>query len=184
MKTGEIKMESRNLVITESRFDDCDQFTKWETDPGVIRYFNVDEDRDYEEIVRDFVLNDADPTKMQFTIISKVDNKIIGRVQITNLNTEEDSLEIYRIYIGDEENRRKGYGRETIVAVLEYAFINLHLERVSVNHFIEDDVASSFCKALGFKPEGVARSAFKKNGKYHDMQILSLLRSEFFENRR
>ena len=137
-----------------------------------------------EDIVRDFVLTDADPTKMQFTIITKEDSKPIGRVQITNLNREEDSLEIYRIYIGDESNRRKGYGRETIVAVLEYAFINMHLERVSVNHFIEDDITAAFCKSLGFKTEGIARSAYKKNGKYHDMQMMSLLRSEFFENRR
>ncbi len=177
-------MESRNLVILESKFDDCEYFRKWETSPDVIEYFNVDEDRDYEDIIRDFVLTDADPTRMQFTIITKEDGKPIGRVQITDLNTVEDSLDIYRIYIGDKENRRKGYGRETIVAVLEYAFINLHLERVSVNHFVEDDVTNAFCKALGFKPEGIARSAFKKNGKYHDMQMLSLLRSEFFENRR
>ncbi len=177
-------MESRNLVILESKFSDCEHFKVWESSADVIEFLNLDADRDYEDIVRDFILDGTDPHKMQFTIVTKMDNRPVGRVVITHFNEKEDSLELNRIYIGDSENRRKGYGTEAVFAVLEYAFINLHLERVSVNHFVEDDRSAAFLKNIGFKSEGVSRSAFKKNGKYHDRQNLSMLRSEFFENRR
>ena len=34
-------MESRNLIIRESVFEDCRYFAEWEADPEVIRYFNI-----------------------------------------------------------------------------------------------------------------------------------------------
>ena len=42
-------MESRNLLIRPTVFDDCAYFEKWERDPDVIQYFNISEGQTYEE---------------------------------------------------------------------------------------------------------------------------------------
>lgn len=176
-------MESRNLIIRPTVFDDCTDFLKWETDNDVIQYFNISEGQTYEDIVTRFVRNEDDPTKMQYTIILKTENKPIGRIVISKLNREEDSLDIYRIYIADTEKRNKGYGREALYALLEYCFINLHMERVSCYHFKGNNIAAHLFGSMGFQNEGVARSGSKKDGKYYDLQFMSILRSEFFEKR-
>ena len=123
-------MESRNLIIRESVFEDCRYFAEWEADPEVTRYFNISDHQGYGEVVRKFILDDEDSMVMQFTIVTKADNTLLGRILVTDINREEDSLDLTRIYIADKANRGRGYGTEALSAFLEYAFINLHMEKL------------------------------------------------------
>jgi RimJ/RimL family protein N-acetyltransferase len=109
------------------------------------------------------------------------EDRIIGSIYVTQLNKVYDSLDITRIYIGPNEFRNKGYGEETLRLFLEYCFINLHTERVTLDHFSENLMASRLYNKLGFQYEGIARNATKKNGKYHDLNKMSILRSEYYE---
>ncbi|MGP1569936.1 MAG: GNAT family N-acetyltransferase [Eubacteriales bacterium] len=172
-------MESINLVIRPSVFSDCKQFAKWETKFAVTEFFSINCDRDYEEVVLEFVERNADKTKLQFTICDKQGN-LLGRVYISNISQVNDSLDITRIYIGDPQNRGKGYGKEAIKLLLDYCFINLHMERVSLDYFEGNKVASALYESMGFKHEGLARNACKKDGKYYDLHLMSILRSEYY----
>lgn len=176
-------MESRNLIIRESVFEDCRCFAEWETSPEVTVFFNISDMQTYGDIVKKFILSDEDSTAMQFTIITKTDNRPVGRLVISKINPEEDSLDITRIYIADPIDRGKGYGTEALSAFLEYAFINLHMERVTIDFIKDNDVADRLFRKQRFQKEGVARSGCKKNGRYYDLQLMSLLRAEFFEKR-
>ena len=44
-------MESKNLIIRETVFDDCKYFAEWEVLPEVTEFFTIDEGRDYEQVV-------------------------------------------------------------------------------------------------------------------------------------
>ena len=147
-------MESRNLIIRESVFEDCRYFAEWEADPEVTRYFNISDQQGYGEVVRKFILDDEDSTVMQFTIVTKADNTPVGRILVTDINREEDSLDLTRIYIADEANRGRGYGTEALSAFLEYAFINLHMERVTVDFIRDNDTADRLFRRQRFQKEG------------------------------
>jgi len=172
-------MESKNIIIRPSVFSDCKQFAKWETKFAVTEFFSINCDRDYEEVVIEFVERMADKTKLQFTICDKQEN-LLGRIYISNLSKEYDSLDITRIYIGDPNERGKGYGKEALKLMLDYCFINLHMERVSLDYFEGNKVASALYESMGFKHEGLARNACKKDGKYYDLNLMSILRSEYY----
>ncbi|MCQ2551071.1 MAG: GNAT family N-acetyltransferase [Clostridia bacterium] len=173
-------MESRNLIIRETTFDDCKYFANWEVNPDVTEFFTMDDDRNYEEIVTEFIKDSQDETKLCFTITLKPDMEPIGRVVISGINSHYDSLDITRIYIADPDNRNKGYGEEALRMVLEYAFIQLHMERVTLDHFTGNKPAANLYEKIGFKYEGVMRNAGKKNGKYVDLHLMSMLRSEYW----
>lgn len=172
-------MESKNLIIRPTIFSDCEWFVKWETEPSVTEFFSINSDRTYEDIVREFVAREFDQTRLQYTICSKEEIPI-GRIYISRIDVESDSLDITRIYIGDKENRSKGYGEEALRLILEYCFMNLHMERVTLDHFEGNNVAATLYGKLGFKHEGLARNACKKNGKYYDLHLLALLRAEYY----
>jgi RimJ/RimL family protein N-acetyltransferase len=177
-------MESKNLLIRPTQFQDCLLFSQWETQISVTEYFSIDEDRDYEQIVREYVIGEEDPSKLQFTILRKDyegEDQIIGRVLITRIDRNSDSLDITRIYIGPEELRNQGYGEEAMRLILEHCFIHLHTERVTLDHFTGNDPASRLYMKLGFVYEGIARNGAKKNGRFYDLNIMSLLRSEYYE---
>lgn len=172
-------MESRNLKIRPTIFSDCDLFAEWEIDPKVTQFFSMNSNRTYEDIVREFVSRELDKTKLQYTICSKEEIPI-GRIYISRLDDESDSLDITRIYIGEIDNRGKGYGEEALKLILDYGFVNLHMERITLDHFDGNKVAANLYSKIGFKYEGVARNACKKNGKYYDLHLMALLRSEYY----
>lgn len=174
-------MESKNLIIREAVFDDCKYFAEWEVLPEVTEFFTIDEGRDYEQVVTEFVRYNLDPTKLQFTITLKPEDKPIGKAYISRINRAEDSMDITRIYIADPELRGKGYGEEALRLILEYAFINLHMERVTIDHFEKNRIAAALYDKIGFKNEGLMRNAGKKNGKYINLQLKSMLRAEYYD---
>lgn len=174
-------MESRNLIVRETVFDDCQYFADWETRPEVTEFFTMNEERTYEDLVTEYVRYNMDPTKAQFTITLKPEDKPIGKIYLSRVNTTDDSLDITRIYIADTENRNKGYGEEALRLILEYAFINLHMERVTIDHFEKNKPAAYLYEKIGFQNEGLMRNAGKKNGKYVNLQLKSMLRAEYYE---
>lgn len=175
-------MESRNLIVRETVFDDCKYFAEWETRPEVTEFFTMNEERSYEDLVTEYVRYNMDPTKAQFTITLKPEDKPIGKIYLSRINTTDDSLDITRIYIADIDNRNKGYGEEALRLILEYAFINLHMERVTIDHFERNKPAAYLYEKIGFRNEGLMRNAGKKNGKYVNLQLKSMLRAEYYEN--
>ncbi|MCQ2547706.1 MAG: GNAT family N-acetyltransferase [Clostridia bacterium] len=174
-------MEAKNIIIRESVFDDCQYFDKWEQDPNVTPFFTMNEDRSYEDVVTEFIKDKNNKKKLLFTICLRNTNEAIGRVIVRNINTHYDSLEISRIYIGDVENRGKGYGEETLKAILDYAFITLHMERVNIRLIENSSHRDELYSRLGFQFEGVLRNAGKKDGRYINLKLMSILRSEYFK---
>lgn len=174
-------MDSKHLLIRKTSFDDCQSFFKWETSTHVTSFLCIDDDRSFEEIVREMIENESDPTMIQLTILLKETNSPIGRIIISKINTHYDSLDITKIYIGEIEEQRKGYGEEAMRLVLEYCFMNLHTERVTLDHFPGNAAAAALYMKLGFQYEGIARNACKKNGKYVDLNLMSMLRAEYYE---
>ncbi len=176
-------MEAERIILRDSNFDDCSKFAKWETDPFVNTFFTIDDGRDYEEIAREFIERSEDETKRQFTICLKDTGEAIGRIYISNIDHHYDSLDITRIYIAERENRGKGYGEEALRKTVKWAFEEMNVERVTLDHFTDNIKASSLYDKVGFVREGIMRHGGKKNGIYIDMCLRSMLREEYFSNK-
>ena len=65
-------------------------------------------------------------------------------------------------------------------AALKLAFEELHCERVTLDHFTANQIASQLYLKVGFQYEGVMRHGGKKDGQYVDLHLMSMLRSEYF----
>lgn len=173
-------METQNFLIRETEFGDYEYFAMWETDSDVTRYLTFDEDRTYEDVVTEALYNRFSREKMDFTIVDR-DRKVpVGRIYISRIDRHCDSLDITKFYIGDKNLWGKGIGREIMNELLEYCFTFLHMERVTLDYYTGNTRASGLYESLGFKKEGVARNATKKDGKYYDLHLMSLIRADFF----
>lgn len=175
-------MESNRLKIRASVFEDCVLFSKWEALPSVRSCFTMNDDWDYSKIVQQFVLRSQDKTHLQMTILLKETATPIGRIQISRIDPAYDSLDITRIYIANDEYRRRGLGEEAMHLILEYCFIQLHMERVTLDFIDGNFPAEALYLKLGFKKEGLARHGGKKNGMYLDFHMMSMLRNEYYSH--
>ncbi|MCI5698280.1 MAG: GNAT family N-acetyltransferase [Clostridiales bacterium] len=174
-------MDSKYIYIRESVFEDCTYFAQWEVKPSVTEFFTMDEGRTYEDAVVDFVHCKENPTEEMYTICLREGNLPIGKIYLTKINRRTDSLDITRIYIADEDNRDKGYGYDALKLMLDYAFINMHMERVTLDYMTANKKAEHLYEKIGFSREGIMRNSGKKNGKYVDLILMSMLRSEYYE---
>ena len=173
-------METQKFLIRETEFADYEYFARWETDPDVIKYLSFDEGRTYEDVVTEALYNKIAADKLDFTIVDRESGKPAGRIYISRLDRHVDSLDITKFYIGDSGSWGKGAGREVMTELLEYCFTFLHMERVTLDYYTGNTRAATLYESLGFKSEGVARNATKKDGRYYDLHLMSMLRTEFF----
>ena len=178
-----MKLEGKNVYISESSFADCEYFAKWEKMPEVTEFFTINETRDYEEVVREYIERLPDPTQVHFTISSREDGRPLGRIYISRIDDHYDSLDITRIYIADKSMRGKGLGEESLWLALDYAFEVRGCERVTLDYFTGNEIASSLYRKVGFVNEGNMRHGGKKNGEYVDLHLMSMLRAEYLSSR-
>ena len=166
------------IQVRPSVLADCQQFYQWEQTPEVTKFFSIPDGQTYEEVVRDFVLNDADLEKEQYTI-TDAEGQLLGRIYLNGISRKLDSLEVYRIYIGDPALRGKGYGRQALQWVLDRAFKEDTFHRVYLDYCTGNEPARRLYESMGFQHEGCARGACKKMGKYHDVHIMAILREDY-----
>jgi ribosomal-protein-alanine N-acetyltransferase len=77
------------------------------------------------------------------------------------------------------EHHGEGYGFDATRRLVEYAFTDRNLRRLSAYPGAFNDASIALLESLGFEREGAKREAAWYKGEYHDMLCYGLLRSEW-----
>lgn len=112
-----------------------------------------------------------------YAIVLKENDKLIGNIGIEDIDDISRTANI-GIFIGEEENRHKGYGSEALRLACKYAFDTLNLHSLHLWVFSFNETAISVYKKVGFKEAGCLRESYYFNGKYHDHILMDLLKDE------
>lgn len=112
------------------------------------------------------------------------ENKIpIGTCGIHNIDWKNRDAEI-GIAIGEKKYWSNGYGSEGIKLLIDYAFNQLNLRRISSRAYCFNVKSVRMHFRLGAELEGILREAVFKNGRYQDVLCFGILRSEWKKNRK
>lgn len=133
--------------------------------------------REMEELWYSKILTSNYPTTV-FGIELNKPKKLIGLTFLKNINSIHRNAE-FAIYIGDKENRGKGYSLLATTQTLEFAFNNLGLNRVFLKVLQRNTIAVNLYKKAGFETEGKLRCSIFKNDCFEDELIMGLLKSDF-----
>ena len=172
-------LETNDLIIRPSEWEDLKDFYVWERLPEVTEFFSIRDGQTMEYLVRKYVADEKDPKAEQFTILlrEKDSTRKIGRIVLADIEKGWKG-EIWRIYIGDKSLRGKGYGRQAMEAVMRYCFDVLGFERLYLDHYTGNPAGKLYL-SLGFRYEGVLRKNCRKNGILYDVHLMSMLREEY-----
>ena len=180
-KKPEIVIKGEKVYLRSTASEDLPAFAEWESKPYVQAYFTMNYDRDLKEITDEIEGRADDPGCMDLTICALEDDRLLGRIYISAINDHYDSMDVSRIYVGDPEERGKGYGEDALKCAMDLGFNHMGMERITLDYVNGNDAAHSMYLKLGFKDEGRMRHAGKKNGGYVDLNLMSLLREEYFQ---
>jgi len=114
--------------------------------------------------------------------IVKNDDTLIGNIGLFKISHISRSA-ITRLFIGEKENRSKGYGSETLRLILDYGFNTLNLHNIMLNVFSDNEPAIACYKKVGFTEFGRRRESYFKNGRYVDDVHMDILDVEFNRNK-
>lgn len=85
------------------------------------------------------------------------------------------------IGVGDPEYWGRGYGSEAMDLVLRFAFVELNLQRVSLDVFEFNERACRSYRGLGFVEEGRVREWMCRGGRRWDLIYMGLLREDWLK---
>ena len=87
------------------------------------------------------------------------------------------------IMIGERQYWNRGFGTEAMRLMVQHGFENLNLHRIFLRVFETNPRGKRSYEKVGFKLEGRMREARYLKGKYIDVCLMSILKSEWFEKK-
>jgi RimJ/RimL family protein N-acetyltransferase len=112
------------------------------------------------------------------SFVIEADNKCIGQCALFNFNETARTCEL-GITIGDQAYWGKGYGKEAIRLLLEYAFRYCNYRKVWLHAHDNNARAIRAYQECGFVEEGRLREQVWSNGAYQDLVCMGLLQKEW-----
>jgi len=104
--------------------------------------------------------------------------RVIGRVDVFEIDPWNGSAG-FGIGIGDGADRDHGHGRDAVLALCDYVFGQLRLERLWLTTDADNARAQHVYESVGFRREGVARHAYYQDGRYQDDVRMAILRADW-----
>lgn len=95
------------------------------------------------------------------------DKKLIGKIQISSIVTGVFQSGIVGYSI-DKEEQGKGYMKEALKLVIEYAFEEMCLHRLEASTLLDNNKSQSVLKGCGFQEIGINKKYLFINGKWRD----------------
>ena len=126
----------------------------------------------------DWLNANVKPNGAFFTIYEKQTETPMGTVTLINLDAVNRHAEL-GIVIGEKGYKSKGFGRESIMLILDYGFNILNLECIYLRVHSYNAKAIGLYESIGFVRTGVRRHACYMAGHYYDDILMDILHDEF-----
>jgi N-acetyltransferase len=117
-----------------------------------------------------------------FIVFDKRTNAYAGSTRFYDIQLDQSSTQLGYTWYG-KAFQGTGLNRHCKLLLLQFAFEHLELDRVELRADNENKKSIAAMKRIGCQVEGVLRShAFRNDGQRRDSIILSILRTDWFEN--
>lgn len=114
-----------------------------------------------------------------FAIEAKDTNKYIGGCGVNEIDWK-NSVATVGIMIGDKNYWSKGYGTDAMKLLVKFIFEQMNINKIKLCVYSFNERAKKCYLKTGFKEEGVLRQELYRDGAYHDIITMGILKSEYF----
>jgi RimJ/RimL family protein N-acetyltransferase len=169
------------ITLRAIELEDLDQLHVWANDPNtqdIIGNIHFPSSREYQS--QWFNNLQTDVLNQRLAITTKEDG-LIGISSIMNIDWRNRHA-WHGIVLGDKNIRGKGYGVDTVMTTMRYAFEEMNLERLDGSIIEYNTISySMYCSKLGWKEEGRKKNYYFRKGKYYEQIIVGITKNEYYE---
>ncbi len=171
------EIRGKRIILREQREEDVPFYTYWFNQPKVMFQCGFEKPTTEEEMKTCITVNHKSKDSVWFTI-TDLDGNIIGETGLLRMFPAWHQTDL-TIIIPDPKMQHKGYGTEAIRIMLDMAFHQYDMHRVSIGVVGLNTDALAFYKKIGFKQEGIQEEAYYYNNTYSDFIMMRILSHEW-----
>ena len=119
-----------------------------------------------------------EPRQIVFKIIDENNNRMIGTVELSDIDRRNKQAYVSRFLIGEESNRNRGYGTAALKMVMVYACGQLGLNTLFLRVFDFNKNAIQCYKKAGFKIREVIHRIRETNHTVWNVYVMHILLDE------
>lgn len=168
-----MRINGEQINLRPITYNDTDLIVKWRQNKRVKNnfFFRGEITR---EVHEEWMKTKVETGEVVQFIIEEADSdRPIGSTYLRDINREIGKAE-FGIFIGEDDAVGRGYGTEAAKLIVNYAFSNLKLHKVSLRVLDENLVAKKSYEKVGFKEEGHFRDEVFLNGEYKDVIFMAI----------
>lgn len=158
------------IKLRKLNYKDIDGMLEWMRDIDIAKNFRFDAKNKSKADIEKFIDNSFCYDEQHFAIVN-MNNEYLGTISLKNIDLNNKKAE-YAICL-----RKKAIGtgiaREATEKLFEYAYNHLHLHKIYLNVFEENERANQFYKKIGFVLEGKTKDSLLINGKFKNLNWYS-----------
>ncbi|WP_250278255.1 GNAT family N-acetyltransferase [[Clostridium] colinum] len=162
-------------TFTENDLDDFFEYAKTEEiglNAGWIPHTSKEDSK--------IILNMFIKDKNTFAIVYKKNNKVIGSISLSKDKLRSGVNSKCLGYVLSKDYWGKGIMTEAVKKIVQYCFVTLDLDILSVSHFKDNIASKRVIEKNGFIYEGTIRKSFLLyNGTLKDKCLYSLSKLDF-----
>lgn len=167
------------LRLREIKDEDSRVFFKWINNKKLVNFnsnYKPISQKDHENWFYK-IQNQNDSIYFTITLYSNnKGEKIIGSTSLRKIDYINKKAQ-FQIRIGEIDEHNKGWGTLTVQKMVEFAFLDLNLNRIELEVFETNSQAKRVYEKCGFKIEGIKEQDIYINGKYVNVILMAILKN-------
>lgn len=171
------EIRGNRIILREQREEDAPYFTYWFNQPKVMFQCGFEKTVSEAEMKTCIAVNHKSDDSVWYTI-TDLEGNLLGETGLLRMFPAWHQTDL-TIIIPDPQMQHKGYGTEAIRIMLDLAFHEYKMHRVSIGVVGLNTDALEFYKKIGFKQEGILEEAYYYNNEYSDFIMMRILSHEW-----
>lgn len=177
----ELVLQSERVLLRPVRSDDLYGFAQLTGDPVMWKYFTSDlsDPEELQKWVDEAVLQTKNGSRMAFTIVDRLTDRIAGSTSLGNISFHDKRVEMGWTWLG-KEYQGQGINDQSKFMLIRYCFESLGFERVESKTDFLNFPARQALKRIGLTEEGILRShTLMTHNRRRDTIYYSILKTEW-----
>ena len=169
------------VILKAIELEDLDLLNKWGNDPEIQYWLGGWHFPNSKNDIQKWHSSLSVSSLNQRFSIYTDDLGLIGTANLVDIDWKNKNA-FHGMLLGDKEIRGKGYGVDTVMSIMKYAFEELGLNRLD-GSIIEYNIASlkMYIEKCGWKEEGRQRSWYFRKNQYWDRILVGITKEDYFQ---
>ncbi len=122
----------------------------------------------------------VDDDKNLRLMVETAKDGVVGTVMLGDFDWINRVAHSSGIKLDTSRITESGIALDTMITLFDYAFSELNLNRIEGQVMVDNTQAMAVNKLIGYTVEGTLRQAIYRDGCYHDVLFLAMLKDDFY----